>query len=95
MFSQYITLYDEDKIVGFASWGFISQEKAGMFLDGEYELAPEDWRSGDVLIFMDFIAPFGHTIKLTRALRNLFPDTTKAEWRRHTQNKRVGVNIRV
>jgi hemolysin-activating ACP:hemolysin acyltransferase len=66
-----------------------------MFLEGNYKLMPEDWRSGNVLIFADAIAPFGHIKKLSNMCRDIFPNYPKAEWRRHSQNKRVAVSCTI
>lgn len=82
-------------LVAWASWAFIPREKADIFLDGDYKIQPEDWSSGNVLVFMDFVAPFGHTRQLYRMCRELFPNYPKAEWRRHKKSKRVGVRVNV
>jgi len=91
--NQAVGIFEDGQLVAWASWGWLSEEKADKFLDGHLNLTPEDWRSGDVLIFMDFVAPYGHARKLYRLCRNLFPDYPKAEWRRHLKHKRVGVAV--
>ena len=93
--NQSIGIVEDGYLKAWASWGFLSEEKSDMFLEGKYELQPEDWRSGDVLVFMDFVAPFGHTRKLYRMCRQLFPKYPKAEWRRHTKDRRVGAMLNV
>jgi len=92
-FNQCAGIVEDGYLMAWVSWGFLSEEKADIFLEGKYSLQPEDWRSGNVLIFMDAIAPFGHMRKLSRMCRNLFPDYPKAEWRRHRKQKRVSVNV--
>lgn len=93
--NQSVGIIEDGHLKAWASWGFLSEEKSDKFLNGDYELMPEDWRSGNVLVFMDFVAPYGHTRKLYRMCRNLFPKYPKAEWRRHLKNKRVGVALNV
>jgi len=93
--NQSVGIIENGYLQAWASWGFLSEEKSDKFLNGDYELMPEDWRSGNVLVFMDFVAPYGHTRKLYRMCRNLFPKYPKAEWRRHLKNKRVGVALNV
>jgi cytolysin-activating lysine-acyltransferase len=88
-------IIEDGKLVAWCSWGFLSDEKSDKFLTGEYRLQPNDWRSGNVLVFMDFVAPFGHTQKLYRMCRNLFPKYPKAEWRRHLKKRRVGAMLNV
>lgn len=93
--NQSIGIVEDGYLKAWASWGFLSEKKSDMFLEGKYELQPEDWRSGDVLVFMDFVAPFGHTRKLYRMCRQLFPKYPKAEWRRHTKDRRVYSALKV
>lgn len=92
---QSIGLFENGFLVAWCSWAFVSREKSDIFLTGEYKIKPEDWRSGDVLIFMDFVAPFGHTRKLYRKCRELFPKYPKAEWRRHLKGRKVSFDLKV
>jgi len=92
--NQCAGIVEDGYLKAWVSWGFLSAEKADIFLDGECKLQPEDWRGGNVLVFMDLIAPFGHARKLSRMCRNLFPDYPKAEWRRHRKQKRVKLNVK-
>ena len=90
---QSMGIIEDGYLKAWVSWGFLSEEKADIFLEGDYDIMPDDWRSGNVLVFMDFVAPFGHTRKLSRMCRNLFPDYPKAEWRRHLKQRRFGVSV--
>jgi cytolysin-activating lysine-acyltransferase len=92
---QNIGIFEFGHLVAWASWMFTDREKADRFLNGEYKLTPPDWSSGDVLVFVDFVAPFGHTRKLYRQCRNLFPEYPKAEWRRHKKSRRVNSALKV
>lgn len=91
--NQCVGIFEDGYLKAWASWGFLSEEKADKFLEGEYRLQPEDWRSGQRLVMMDFIAPFQHTTELVKIVRQLFPDYPKAEWRRHTKQRRFGVAV--
>lgn len=93
--NQHVGFIEDGLLVAWASWAFMSRDKADIFLDGQLDVRPDDWSSGDVPVFMDFVAPYGHARKLYRKCRDLFPDIAKAEWRRHTKNKRVGVVLNV
>jgi len=92
---QNIGLFRNNQLHDWVSWGFTDREKADMFLDGSYRLQVEDWRSGNVLIFADFITPFGDARKLYRKCRDLFPDYPKAEWRRHKKSRRISSDLMV
>ena len=82
-------------LVAWSSWMFTDRAKADKFLDGTYKLRAEDWSSGNVLIFVDFVAPFGDARKLYRKCHIMFPKYPKAEWRRHAKSRRVGSNLKV
>lgn len=92
---QNVGIFDDGVLVAWCSWLFTTRDKADTFLEGEYKFQPHDWSSGNVLVMMDFVAPFGHTRTLYRMCRALFPDYPKAEWRRHAKKRRVGVNLNV
>ena len=85
----------EGRLLAWMSWLWTTRKTADIFLSGEYELMPEDWSSGDVLVFADFVAPWGHARQLYRQGRNLFPDYPKAEWRRHSKSRRISANLKV
>ena len=82
-------------LVAWVSWAFMDDNTGDKFLDGLYSMKPDSWSSGERLILMDFIAPFGHTKKLVKIVRRLFPKQTKAEWRRHLKQRRFGVACNV
>ena len=85
-------IIEDGYLVAWCSWAFMDEEKGDKFLDGVYTMQPDSWSSGTRLVMMDFVAPFGHTTKLVKIVRQLFPDYPKAEWRRHTKQRRVGVS---
>jgi len=87
---QHTGVVEDGVLVAWASWAFMEPGLADRFLADEHKVQPEDWCSGDRLVFMDFIAPHGHAMPLYRRLRELF-GTQPAAWVRHTRNKRVEV----
>lgn len=94
---QYVGIIEDKQLKAWVTWAFLSKETSELFLDGKYKLQPKDWHSGTYLVFMDFVAPYGHTKKLHRLCYNIFKDYPyrKVRWRRHIKNKRVGVNVYV
>lgn len=92
---QNIGRFENGYLTGWVSWMFTDREKADKFLDGNHKIMPEDWSSGDVLVFVDFVTPYGHARELYRECRNLFPNYPKAEWRRFKNKKRINSNLRV
>lgn len=65
------------KPVGIAIWGYFSPETLRRYLSGDVALPLEQWRGGDLLVFTDFIAPYGHARMIIDDLRrNIFPDAT-------------------
>lgn len=73
--NQYRYYEDDDGTpIGFCNWALLSDELLAEALKGEDNLKPADWRSGSNLFFPEFIAPFGHCMRLVRDLRrNILP----------------------
>ena len=93
---QHIGVERNGRFVAWASWAWLTPSKAEAFLAGDYNIQPGDWRSGDTLVFMDFIAPDGDARALYRTLRNLFATIPAdivpgAAWVRFTKHGRIGV----
>jgi cytolysin-activating lysine-acyltransferase len=65
--------------VAYASWAFLSDEASQRFIDGAAaghvgRLAPGEWKSGEQLWLIDFIAPFGGGDAMITELREkVFP----------------------
>ena len=65
--------------VAYASWAFLSDEASQRFIDGVSagrvgRLAPDEWKSGENLWLIDFIAPFGGGDAMIDELREkVFP----------------------
>jgi len=80
---------DNGKMVGFATYAFLSEEAEKGYLDGTRKLQPSDFKGEEgSMWFIDFIAPYGHTKQFVRALRKEFKDHT-AQIKR-TKNGHIG-----
>jgi len=55
--------------LAFGSWAYLSDEAAARAKNDIRRLSPIDWKSGDNLILMDLIAPFGVGEAAMRELR--------------------------
>ena len=74
MHKQYRIYHKGKKPVGFVTWAWLSREGETAYVRNTKSLQPKDWKSGDRLWFLDFIAPFGDTKNMAQDLRqNLFP----------------------
>jgi cytolysin-activating lysine-acyltransferase len=63
--------------VFFCSWAWLDADAEARYLASPKDLLDEDWRSGDRLWFIDWVAPFGHTRPVSRFLRaGLFAQQT-------------------
>lgn len=75
--NQFRIYRKRDNPVGFVSWAYLSDELEQQYIAGPTELKLEDWRSGNNLFFIEFIAPFGHTRQIIQDLTtHIFPDRT-------------------
>ncbi|EMS96470.1 RTX toxin acyltransferase family protein [Agrobacterium tumefaciens str. Cherry 2E-2-2] len=73
--NQFRIYHRNGRPVGFVTWASLNNEIEGRYLNSDYILRPDDWKSGDQILFMDFIAPFGDARNIVRDLRkNVFPD---------------------
>ena len=57
---------------GFCNWAFLSQSVLDDHLATGRNLEPDEFKSGDLPVFYDFLAPFGHALLLVRDLRSRF-----------------------
>lgn len=66
---------DNGNPVGFATWAFTSTQVRDGLIARTHTLQFDDWRSGDQLLFNDFVAPWGQGVAIVNDLRtNIFPD---------------------
>ena len=55
--------------VGFVSWAMLSKEAEKQFLNESKPLTLEQWASGDIVYIMEFIAPYGHALKIIKDMQ--------------------------
>lgn len=68
---QYILASQNNQPVFYLAWANLSEEAESRYLnDASAGLQACDWASGDRPWIIDWIAPFGHSIKVERALRS-------------------------
>lgn len=61
--------------VGWVCWAYFSEQNAKDYMAGDFDFNLEAWNSGEQLWFVDYIAPFGHALKMAEDLKhNVFPD---------------------
>lgn len=78
--NQYRIYRNSSRPVGFVSWAYFSDELEKKYTNYPTILKLEEWKSGNNLFLIDFIAPFGHAKKIIRDLKdNIFPDRTSAK----------------
>jgi len=62
--------------IALVTWAFFSEEIEKKYLTKKYFLKPEDWKSGNRLWSIDFMAPFGHMRHVSKDLKeNIFPNS--------------------
>lgn len=71
---QYVILKREDMPVAYCSWAKLSLENEVKYINDVTSLKLDDWQSGDRNWFIDWIAPFGDSLTLTKHMRTLFSD---------------------
>lgn len=88
--------YIDNRPIGLCTWCWLSPPKANLFLNDKYTPTEEDYSlenpGGDYQLWgVEFIAPYGHTRKIMRTLRNEHKElygTTKVHFRRfYDRNK--------
>lgn len=68
---QFILISEDGRPVFFLSWLNLSAEAEARYLSAPAVcLPPEDWDSGDRLWINDWVAPFGHTRRVSTLLRS-------------------------
>lgn len=70
--------------VGFVTWGYVSEEVKSALVANRRPMTWSDWNSGDLLLFNDFVAPFGHGREIVGDLRsNMFAGQSAFSLRRN------------
>lgn len=74
-FNQFRIYRDNKRAVGFVSWAYFSSQEAEGYMAGNFDFTVPAWIGGEHLWFIDFIAPYGHAIRMADDLkRNVFPN---------------------
>jgi cytolysin-activating lysine-acyltransferase len=88
---QYRIWEADDYPVGYMSYALFNEEAETAFIHNLRFMEPEDWRSGEKLWLVDFIAPFGNVREIVREgrshLRSLFGKGVLANARRLHKGK--------
>lgn len=75
MLQQFRIFYDQQKPIGVALWGAVSDEVEKRLATGNAKLQPQDWKSGNKLWVVEIIAPFGgHEEMLQDLKRQVFAE---------------------
>lgn len=88
--------YESGKPIGLITWCWLTKENADLFLQDKYHPTPEDYSTvtpkDKELWGMEFIAPYGHTRQMMRAIRYTTEELygpQNVNWRRfHSRDKR-------
>ncbi|MBU6338512.1 MAG: toxin-activating lysine-acyltransferase [Rickettsiales bacterium] len=88
---QYRIYYNKQNLpTVFVSWAFMSDEVSEKYQTGNYSLNHDEWKSGNNLWLMDFIAPFGDAKKIFADLyENVFGKEHKAKFIRRNHDGSV------
>ncbi|TAN58172.1 MAG: toxin-activating lysine-acyltransferase [Magnetospirillum sp.] len=70
MLQQFRLFRKDGRVVGYASWAFLSAEAEARMLEGVRRVAPADWRSGEALWLIELVAPFGGGEAMLAELRD-------------------------
>jgi cytolysin-activating lysine-acyltransferase len=68
---QCLLIWDQGRVVAFASYARLTEEAEAGYLDGSRKLQPGDWNAGDRIWLVDVIAPYGHARSATSGIRAL------------------------
>lgn len=74
-FNQFRIYRDGQRAIGFVSWAYFTTQEAEGYMAGDFDFEVSAWIGGEHLWFIDFIAPYGHAIRMADDLkRNVFPN---------------------
>lgn len=87
--NQFRIYHNQDKEpIAFVTWAFLSEQIEEEYLSGKAVLSEQELKSGEILYFMEFIAPLGHAKQVIHDLRtNLFPTSIAKSLRFTEQGK--------
>ncbi len=70
MLGQFHLWQDQGRPHGFASWAYFGEEQEERIANkGIRRLMPTDWKTGEALWLIDFVAPFGQQEAMVKDLR--------------------------
>ncbi|MCK4743159.1 MAG: toxin-activating lysine-acyltransferase [Sulfuriflexus sp.] len=74
---QFVLAIENGKPVFFLTWAEMNEEAEARYLGNPPEMMSlNDWKSGERIWFLDWVAPFGHTRKMYGLMtQKLFSDT--------------------
>lgn len=61
---------DQGEPTGFVSWAFISSDVKQALITRARPMQLDDWKSGEIVLIYDLIAPFGHCTHIVNDLRS-------------------------
>jgi hemolysin-activating ACP:hemolysin acyltransferase len=63
--------FSENKLVGYCSWAWLTDESEKKYMENSNSLVPNDWETGDNLWLIDTVAPYSskHAINLMKYAR--------------------------
>ena len=75
-FNQFRIYHDGvGRPIGWISWACFTDEEARGYMAGDFDFQIDTWIGGPHIWFIDFIAPFGHALKIAEDLkRNVFAE---------------------
>lgn len=74
-FNQFRVYRDATRPIGWVSWAYMTEEEARGYMAGDFEFKISTWVGGEHFWFIDFIAPYGHALKIAEDIKhNVFPD---------------------
>lgn len=73
---QFALFASADRPVGYFSWACFDAVAEAHYLQSDHCLRDiSDWHCGDNIWIVDWFAPFGHSLAMSRIARQLFPNT--------------------
>jgi cytolysin-activating lysine-acyltransferase len=87
--------YEGERPVGLVTWCWLDSEQSQLFLDEQYNPEEVDYArsTGEQLWVIEFIAPYGHAMRIFRDMISLSKSTYGSDvdihWRRLSQPSRL------
>lgn len=90
---QYLLFERNGMPVGYCSWAFMDARTEANYILNPSELPLADWKSGDRLWFIDWVAPFARqdSFDMKAVLADKFPDTVARAIRVKRQHSKARV----